>query len=88
MLPRRLLSKQTRKQRNKPLKNPRSVGCGERLYPNKFVVFKFQSIAHINTKGQQSDGNFGDHASVVVLDAGIVTADVDDGAEHNYTPSI
>lgn len=52
------------------------------LYLCKFIVFEFEPIAHIHTKGKQRDGNFGDHTGVIVLDEGIVTANIDNRAEH------
>lgn len=52
----------------------------------EFVILEFQLIAHVDAEGQQGDGHFGDYAGVVVLDEGIVTPDVDDGAEHGCPP--
>ena len=53
-------------------------------YLGKFVIFKFQPIAHIDAKGQQGDGNFGDYTGIVILDIGIVTTDINNGAEHIF----
>ena len=65
---------------------------GEGFYPNqtvaclldlsKFVILELQLIAHIDAKGQQGDGDFGDHAGVVILDEGVVATDVDNGTIH------
>ena len=55
---------------------------GINLYYSKFVILEFQLVAHVDAEGQQGDGDFGDNAGVVVLDEGIVAADVDDSAEH------
>ena len=49
----------------------------------EFVIFKFQPVAHIGAEGQQGDGDFGDHAGLVVLDEGVITADIHNGTEHN-----
>ena len=54
------------------------------LYLCKLVVFKFQPIAHIHTKGKQRDGNFGDHTGVIVFDKGVVAANIDNRAEHTH----
>lgn len=51
----------------------------------EFVVFEFQPVTHINAKGQQGNGDFGDHAGVVVLNKGIVAADINDSTEHGYS---
>ena len=53
------------------------------LNGGEFVIFEFQTVAHVDAEGQQGDGHLGDHAGIVVLDEGIVAADVDNGAEHN-----
>ena len=53
------------------------------LYLCEFVIFKFQPVAHIGAEGQQGDGDFGDHAGLVVLDEGVITADIHNGTEHN-----
>lgn len=50
------------------------------LYLGKFVIFEFQSVAYINAEGQQGDGDFGNHTGIIVLDEGVVTADINDGA--------
>ena len=55
------------------------------LQHSKLVIFKFQLIANICAKGQQGDGDLGDHAGVLILDIGIVTADVDDGTDQDNT---
>ena len=52
-------------------------------YPGKFVIFKFEPVAHINAEGQQGDGNLGDNAGIVILDKGVVTANINNSAEHN-----
>ena len=52
---------------------------------SKFVILEFQFVAYIDAEGQQGDGNFGDHAGVVILDEGIVATDINDGAEHDRT---
>ena len=49
----------------------------------EFVILEFQSVPHVDAEGQQGDGDFGDHAGVVVLDEGIVAADIDNGAIHS-----
>ena len=58
------------------------------LYIHEFVVFKFELVAHVTAKGQQGDGDFGDYASVVITDEGIVPADVNDGAKHRDVLSV
>ena len=52
------------------------------LYLCKFVVFEFQSVTHIHTKGKQGNGHFGDNTGGVVADKGVVTTDINDGAKH------
>lgn len=52
------------------------------LNGRKFKILKLQPIADVCAEGQQSDGYFGDHAGVVILDKGVIPADIDDGAEH------
>ena len=47
-------------------------------------IFKFKSVAYIYPKGQQRNGNLGNHAGVIVFYKGIVTADVNNGAEHKH----
>ena len=51
-------------------------------YLGKFVVFKLHPIAHINTEGQQGNGNFGDNAGIVILDIGVVPTDINNSAKH------
>ena len=53
------------------------------LYLCKFVVFKPQPIAHIDAPGQQGNGYLGDNAGIVILDIGIVAANINNGAKHN-----
>ena len=48
----------------------------------EFVVLKFQLVAHIHPEGEQGDGYLGDHAGVLILDIGVISPDVDDGAKH------
>ena len=52
------------------------------LYQRKFIILEFQLIAYVHAEGEQGDGNFGNDAGVVVLDIGIVAADIYNGAEH------
>ena len=51
---------------------------------SEFVVFKFQLITHIQAEGQQGDGNLGDNAGVLIFDVGIVSANINDGTDHDY----
>ena len=50
-------------------------------YLGEFVVFKLQSVAYIDTKWQQGNGNLGDNAGIVILDIGVVTPNINNGAE-------
>ena len=54
------------------------------LYCGKFVVFEFQPVTHIDAERQQGDGYFADHASAVVFDIGVISADIDYSAKHMY----
>ena len=56
------------------------------LYLGKFVIFEFKPIANINAKGQQRDGNLGNYAGIVILDIGIIAADIDYSTEHDFLP--
>ena len=56
------------------------------LYPFEFVIFEFQLITHVDAEGQQGNGNFGDNAGVVVLDEGVVTADINYSTKHKDPP--
>jgi hypothetical protein len=60
------------------------LGSPDCLYRRKLVILKFKSVAHICPKWQQRNGNFGNHAGIVVSDEGIVTPDVNNGAVHKY----
>ena len=62
----------------------RAADVNQRLILNlsEFVIFKFQLVAHIYAEGQQSDGNLGDNAGVLILDIGIISADINDGTDH------
>ena len=55
---------------------------------NKFerIVFKFQPVANVDAKRQQRDGNLGDHAGIVILDIGIITANIRYSTEHKHPP--
>ena len=59
---------------------------GEASNWSEFVVFKFQPVSHVNAEGQQGDGDLGDDAGVVILNIGVVAADIRDGAEHKIPP--
>ena len=52
------------------------------LYLCKLVILKFQPVAHINAKGQQSDGNLGNYAGIVIADECVVSPNVDHNAKH------
>ena len=52
-------------------------------YLGEFVVFKLQSVAHINAEWQQGDGNFGNHTGIVIFDISVVTANINNSAEHS-----
>ncbi len=52
------------------------------LDSSKFVVFKFETVAHVHAKGQQSNGNLGNNAGVIVLHIGVISTDVGYSAEH------
>jgi hypothetical protein len=52
------------------------------LYLGKFVIFKLELIANVNTEGEQGDGNFRYNARIVVEDEGIVATDINDCADH------
>ena len=54
------------------------------LYLGKLVILKFQPVANVNAEGQKGNGNFGDNAGCVVFDIGVIAADIDNSAEHNY----
>ena len=64
-------------------KKSQAIQLGFLLYLSKFVIFEFQSVADIDAEGQQGDGNLGNHAGVVILDKGVVAADIDLGTEHD-----
>ena len=53
------------------------------LYSGKFVVFELQTVADVYTKGQQGNGNLGNHTGIVILDVGIISANICYGTEHN-----
>ena len=53
------------------------------LYPFKFVVFEFQSIANIHTKGQQSKRDLRNNTGIIVLHVGIIAPNI-----HNCTVHI
>ena len=52
------------------------------LYWNKFIVFKAKPVTGINPEWQQSNGYFGGNASVIILDNGIITSNIDYSAKH------
>ena len=53
------------------------------LYLCEFVIFKFQPVAHIDAERQQSEGDFGNYAGSVILDIGVVAADINNSAMHS-----
>ena len=55
------------------------------LYLGKFVIFKLELIANVNTEGEQGDGNFRYNARIVVADEGIVATDIDYCAIHSFS---
>ena len=72
-------------QEKERLTNERSADANQRIFLSdlgKFVIFKFQLVAHIHAERQQGDGNLGDNTGVLIFDIGIVTADINDGADH------
>ncbi len=48
----------------------------------KLVIFEFQPVANVNTKGKQSYGNFGNNAGGIILYECIVTANINYSTEH------
>ena len=52
------------------------------LCQSEFVIFKFQPVAYINTKGEQGNGDFRDYAGGIILDKGIVTVNINDSTVH------
>ena len=66
------------------MKNPLTIVSGFLSYSCKLVIFEFQPVAHVDAKGQQGNGNFGHDAGIVVLNKGVVAADIDDSTEHSY----
>ena len=52
-------------------------------YLGEFVVFKLQSVAYIDTKWQQGNGNFGNHPGIVIFDISVVAANINNGTEHS-----
>jgi len=48
----------------------------------KFVVFKFQTGANIDVKGQQRQGNLGLYARVIVFNQGVIAENINHSAEH------
>ena len=63
----------------------RWLGPADFSWGRKFVILEFQSIAHIYAERQQGNGNLGNNAGIVVFDEGIVTADINDGAQHIFS---
>ena len=78
-----------RKQRKKNRKNKEIPSDefvrGDILCQSEFVIFEFQLVAYVNTKGEKSDGNFGYNTGVLITDVGIVSTNVNDCAEHIYS---
>ena len=64
----------------------RFITGGFYLNLGELVVLKLQPIAHIPTKGKQGNGNLGNNTSVLILDKGIVTADINNGTQHEIAP--
>ena len=56
------------------------------LYSFKFIVFKFESVSHINTEREQSKSYFGDHSGSIVFYVGIIATNINDCAKHTITP--
>ena len=67
-------------------KNGTAFAVPSKLYLGEFVVFESQLIAHIYAEGEQSDGDFGHDAGILIPDIGIIASDIDDSADHNLTP--
>ena len=52
------------------------------LCQSEFVIFKFKPVAYINPKGEQGNSDFRDYAGGIILDKGIVTANINDSTVH------
>ena len=52
------------------------------LYLCEFVIFKLQTIAYINTKWEKGNRNFRDNTGILVFHEGVISANVNDGADH------
>lgn len=48
----------------------------------KFVVFKFQPVAHIDSKGKQCNRNLRNYTGVIIFYIGVITADIRNRAVH------
>ena len=48
----------------------------------KFVIFEFESIANIDTVGEQCNCNFRNYTSGIVLDERIITANINHSTKH------
>ena len=52
------------------------------LYLGKLVIFKFQTIAHVNAEGKKSDGNFRNNTGGIVLNKCVIATDINNSTEH------
>ena len=54
------------------------------LHSLKFVILEYQSVTNIHTNRQQCNGNFGDNTCILILDEGVITANIDYFTEHSF----
>ena len=48
-------------------------------------ILEDQLIAHIGAKGQQRNGHLGNDSGLVVLDKGLIAANINDGTPHTVS---
>ena len=49
----------------------------------KLVILEFQPVANIDAEREECNSNFGNYTAFVVFDESIITANVNNGTQHN-----
>lgn len=50
----------------------------------KFKILEFETVANVNTEGQQCDCHFRNNTRRVILNKRVVAANVNNSAQHKY----
>lgn len=56
------------------------------LKSSEFVILELEPVANVRAKGEQGDGDLGNHAGVVIFDVGVITTNINYCAEHKISP--